>query len=154
MHFSYCTGLDMKLGNQEHSAFGKSLCTYKTRWKWCPWTTVSENWIKQLHTLLVLHFNRHLKTEYSESTSTSILTTKSTYHSLSAQRLSECTIVCYILFTYVLETRLAVSAVFAVHGEAWWCEVCSSAAVNVGCVCDVTVKGLIFEVFRFVSVTL
>jgi hypothetical protein len=28
----------------------------------------SENWIKQLHTLPVLHFNRCLTTEYSETT--------------------------------------------------------------------------------------
>jgi hypothetical protein len=54
------------------------------------------NWIKQLHTLPVLHFNRCLTTEYSETThtlaATSILTTKSTYRSLSAQRLSERTV--------------------------------------------------------------
>jgi hypothetical protein len=31
-------------------------------------TIVSKNWIKQLHTLLVLHFNRCLTTEYSETT--------------------------------------------------------------------------------------
>jgi hypothetical protein len=30
-------------------------------------TTVSKNWIKQLHTLPVLHFNRCLITEYSET---------------------------------------------------------------------------------------
>jgi hypothetical protein len=29
---------------------------------------VSKNWIKQLHTLPVLHFNRCLTTEYSETT--------------------------------------------------------------------------------------
>jgi hypothetical protein len=29
---------------------------------------VSKNWIKQLHTLPVLHFNRYLTTEYSETT--------------------------------------------------------------------------------------
>jgi hypothetical protein len=28
----------------------------------------SKNWIKQLHTLPVLHFNRSLTTEYSETT--------------------------------------------------------------------------------------
>jgi hypothetical protein len=33
-----------------------------------PLTTVSKNWIKQLHTLPVLHFNRCLTTEYSETT--------------------------------------------------------------------------------------
>jgi hypothetical protein len=31
-------------------------------------TVVSKNWIKQLHTLPVLHFNRCLTTEYSEIT--------------------------------------------------------------------------------------
>jgi hypothetical protein len=31
-------------------------------------TIVSENWIKQLHTLPVLHFNPCLTTEYSETT--------------------------------------------------------------------------------------
>jgi hypothetical protein len=31
-------------------------------------TTVSKNWIKQLHVLPVLHFNRCLTTEYSETT--------------------------------------------------------------------------------------
>jgi hypothetical protein len=31
-------------------------------------TVVSKNWIKQLNTLLVLHFNRCLTTEYSEKT--------------------------------------------------------------------------------------
>jgi hypothetical protein len=29
---------------------------------------MSKNWIKQLNTLLVLHFNRCLTTEYSETT--------------------------------------------------------------------------------------
>jgi hypothetical protein len=51
----------------------------------------------ELHTLPVLHFNRCLTTEYSEttahfSTATSIMTTKSTYRCLSAQRLSERTV--------------------------------------------------------------
>jgi hypothetical protein len=31
-------------------------------------TIVSKNWIKQLHTLPVLHFNRCLLTEYNETT--------------------------------------------------------------------------------------
>jgi hypothetical protein len=31
-------------------------------------TVVSKNWIKQLHTLPVLHFNRCLTTEYIETT--------------------------------------------------------------------------------------
>jgi hypothetical protein len=53
-----------------YSTFGKSLCTHKRCWKWCPQTTVSKNWIKQLglHTLQVLHSNRCLTTEYSETT--------------------------------------------------------------------------------------
>jgi hypothetical protein len=51
-----------------YSSFGKSLCTYKRCWKWFPRTIVSKNWIKQLHTLPVLHFNRCLTTEYSETT--------------------------------------------------------------------------------------
>jgi protein gp37 len=49
------------------SSFGKSLCTYKRRWKWCPRNIVSKNLIKQLHTLPVLHFNRSLTTEYRET---------------------------------------------------------------------------------------
>jgi hypothetical protein len=43
------------------------LCTYKT----CSSierTIVSKNWIKQLHTLPVLHLNSCLTTEYSETT--------------------------------------------------------------------------------------
>jgi hypothetical protein len=100
------------------SAFVKSLCTYKRCWKWCPcvsiqaWTllilfantfcrsayemflmnAVSKNWIKQLNTLPVLHFNCCLTTEYSETTAHfngNFDTTKSTYRSLRAQRLSE-----------------------------------------------------------------
>jgi hypothetical protein len=46
----------------------KSLCTYKRCWKWFPLTILSRKWIKQLHTLQVLHFNRCLTTEYSETT--------------------------------------------------------------------------------------
>jgi hypothetical protein len=58
-------------------------------------TIVSKNWIKQLHTLPVLHFNPCLTTEYSETTAhfnDNLLTTKSTYRRLSAQRLSECSV--------------------------------------------------------------
>jgi hypothetical protein len=51
-----------------YSAFGKSLCTYKRCWKSIVRTFVSKKWIKQLHTSLVLHFNRYLTTEYSETT--------------------------------------------------------------------------------------
>jgi hypothetical protein len=32
------------------------------------WNIVSKNWIKQLHTFLAFHFNRCLKTVYSETT--------------------------------------------------------------------------------------
>jgi hypothetical protein len=51
-----------------YSSIGKSLCTYKRCWKWCPRTIVSKTLIKKLHTLPVLHFNRCLTTEYSETT--------------------------------------------------------------------------------------
>jgi hypothetical protein len=71
-----------------YSAFGKSLCTNKSCWKWYPRTIVSKIWVKQLHTLPLLHFNRCLSTEYTWN-ATSIRITKSTYRSLSAQRLSE-----------------------------------------------------------------
>jgi hypothetical protein len=72
-----------------YSAFGKLLCTCKRCWKWCPRTIVSKNWIKQLHTLLVLHFSCCSTTEYGETMATLIMTIKSVYHSLSAQRLAE-----------------------------------------------------------------
>jgi hypothetical protein len=72
------------------SAFEKSLCADKRCWKWYPKTIVSKNWIKQLHTLPVLHFNRCLTVKLQHTaTATSTLTAKSTYRSLSAQRLSE-----------------------------------------------------------------
>jgi hypothetical protein len=50
-----------------HSAFRKSLCICKTRSS-IERIIVSKNWIKQLHTLPVLHFNHCLTTEYSETT--------------------------------------------------------------------------------------
>jgi hypothetical protein len=56
-----------KSQNSKYSAFEKSLCTYK-RFSSIERTTVSKKWIKQLHTLPVLHFNRCLTTEYSETT--------------------------------------------------------------------------------------
>jgi hypothetical protein len=65
----YATPGPLNVGtHQIYSAFGKSLCAYKRCWKWYPRTIVSKNWIKQLHTLPVLHFNRCLTTEYSETT--------------------------------------------------------------------------------------
>jgi hypothetical protein len=51
----------------KYNAFGNSLCTYGRWWKWCRRTIVSKNWIKQLHALPVLHFNRCLTTECSEA---------------------------------------------------------------------------------------
>jgi hypothetical protein len=50
-----------------YSAFRKSLCTYKRSCS-IERTIVSKNWIKQLHTLLVLHVNRCLTTEHSKTT--------------------------------------------------------------------------------------
>jgi hypothetical protein len=44
---------------------------------------------KQLHTLPVLHFNRSLTAEYSETTAHFIGKFDTTYRSLSAQWLSE-----------------------------------------------------------------
>jgi hypothetical protein len=52
----------------KYSAFRKSLCTYKRFWKKIEGTMVNKNGIKQLHTLPVLHFNRCLTTEYSDTT--------------------------------------------------------------------------------------
>jgi hypothetical protein len=49
-------------------ALGKLLRTYKRCWKSIEKTIGSKNWIKQLHTLPVLHFNGRLTTEYSETT--------------------------------------------------------------------------------------
>jgi hypothetical protein len=74
-----------------YSALRKSLCIYK-QCSSTERTIVSKNWIKQLHTLPVLHFNHCLTAEYSETTATSILTTKYTYRSLSAQWLAERTV--------------------------------------------------------------
>jgi hypothetical protein len=51
-----------------YSAFVKSLCTYERCLKSIERSIVSKTWIKQLHTLPVLHFNRCLTTEYSEKT--------------------------------------------------------------------------------------
>jgi hypothetical protein len=51
-----------------YSVFGKSLWTYKRFWKRYQRTIVCKNWIKQLNTLPVLHFNHCLTTEYSETT--------------------------------------------------------------------------------------
>jgi len=65
-------------------------------------TIVSRNWFQHLNTLPVLHFNRfngwiqwNVTQQQHTSTAISILTTKSTYRSLSAQWLSECTVLAY-----------------------------------------------------------
>jgi hypothetical protein len=52
---------------KKYSAFGRSLYTYK-RCSSTERTIMSKNWIKQLHALPVLHFNRCLTAEYSEIT--------------------------------------------------------------------------------------
>jgi hypothetical protein len=65
-------------------------------------TIMSKNCIKQLHNLPVLHFKQlNTMKQQHTSTETSILTTKSTYRSLRAQRLFERT-VHKILAFYVL----------------------------------------------------
>jgi hypothetical protein len=64
---SRCRGTSSVPGQcRWYSAFGKSLYAYKTRSS-IERTITSKNWIKQLHTLPVLHFNRCLTTEYSET---------------------------------------------------------------------------------------
>jgi hypothetical protein len=50
-----------------YSSIEKSMCTYK-RCSSIERTIVSKNWIKQLHTLAILRFNRCLTTEYTETT--------------------------------------------------------------------------------------
>jgi hypothetical protein len=83
--------------------FRKSLCTYKRCWIRFSWTIVSKNWIKQLHT----------------STATSIVTTKSTYSSLSAQRLSECTVFIQMWIEVVVSAQLQiVNWMTTVHYQA------------------------------------
>jgi hypothetical protein len=93
---SQCFDGNIDTVDVKYSVFGKLLCTYKRCWKWYPWTIVSKNWIKQLHTLPALHFNRCLTTEYSETTAhfndNFDTNNQSTYRSLSAQRLSQCTV--------------------------------------------------------------
>jgi hypothetical protein len=93
------------------SAFGNSLCTYKICWKWCPRASI------QAWTCLILFANTFCKSAFGKSlctyemccrwcpraeqhtsTATSILTTKSTYRIVSAQRFSEPTVVGNIYF--------------------------------------------------------
>jgi hypothetical protein len=79
------------------SAFGKSLCTYKSCWKWCPRASI------QAWTRLILFANTFCRSAFAKSLCTckrcwkwspraSILTTKSTYRSLRAQRHSKRTV--------------------------------------------------------------
>jgi hypothetical protein len=79
-----------------YSAFGKFLSTNK-RCSSNERATVSKNWIKQLHTLPVLHFNSCLTMntvkQQHTATATSIQATKYTYRNLSAQRIYESTVV-------------------------------------------------------------
>jgi hypothetical protein len=81
------------------SAFRKSLCTYKDTYL-IERTIVSKNWIKQLHTSPVLHFDRCLTTEYSETTAhcNGDFGTDNqiyvAYRSLGAQQISERTLLC------------------------------------------------------------
>jgi hypothetical protein len=84
-----------------YNAFGKSLCTYKRCWIRFSWSIVSKNLIKQLHALLVLLFNNWIQWKKQlTSTATSILKTKSTYRSLSVQRLSERTVLQMVYYCW------------------------------------------------------
>jgi Pyruvate/2-oxoacid:ferredoxin oxidoreductase delta subunit len=81
-----------------HSAFKKLLCTYKRCWKWCPWVSI------QAWTHLILFAKTFCRSAFRKLLCTckrcwkwcpraSIQAwTKPTYRSLSAQRLSECTV--------------------------------------------------------------
>jgi hypothetical protein len=84
--------------NNFYSAFGKSLCTYKRCWNWCARTSM------QAWTRLNIFANTFRRSAFGKSLctykmcwkwctrATSILADKSTYRSLSAQRLSESTV--------------------------------------------------------------
>jgi hypothetical protein len=54
--------------SKESTVHSKSHCALIETRSSTERTTVSKNWIKQLHTLPVLHFNHCLTTEYSETT--------------------------------------------------------------------------------------
>jgi hypothetical protein len=104
VNFAYIVSADCYPGSQQNSTKYTNCCTVHSESHCALMETcfsieriiVSTNWIKQLHTLLVLHFNCCLTTEYSETRAhfngNLVLTAKSTYHSLSAQRLSERTV--------------------------------------------------------------
>ena len=89
----------------KYSAFGKSLCTYKRCWKWCPRASI------QAWTRLILFANTFCRSAcemflmyavnavfnslsvcVGHHDTVQILTTKSTYRSLSTHRLSESTV--------------------------------------------------------------
>jgi hypothetical protein len=81
-----------------YSAFRKSLCTYEWYWMWCPRTFI------QAWTHLILFAHTFCRSAFRKSLCTYkgcwkwcpwalIMTTKSTYNTLSAQQLPECTAV-------------------------------------------------------------
>jgi hypothetical protein len=84
--------------HQLYSAFGKSLCPYKRCWKWCPRASI------QAWTRLILFANTFCRSAFGKSLCAykrcwkwclraSIQAwTKSTYRSLTAQRLTERTV--------------------------------------------------------------
>jgi hypothetical protein len=55
-------------------------------------TVVSKNWIKQLHTLLALHFNHCLTTEYSETIAHFNSNFDTDNQIYSTKQLSKCTV--------------------------------------------------------------
>jgi hypothetical protein len=82
-----------------YSAFGKSLCTHKRCWKWCPWASI------QAWTRLILFANTCCRSAFGKLLCThkscwkwcpqaSIQAWNWTYHGLRAQRLSERTVEC------------------------------------------------------------
>jgi hypothetical protein len=94
-----------------YSAFGKSLCTYKRCWKWCPRASI------QACIRLILFANTFCRSAFGKSLCTnkmcwnwclraSIQAGNVPYRSLSAQRLSECNVV----------TKLYV---YGKHGQFW-----------------------------------
>jgi hypothetical protein len=85
-----------------YSPFRKSLCTYKRYWKWCQWVSI------QAWTRLILFTNTLCRSSFRKSLCTYKRCWKwcprasiqawtclilSTYRSLSAQKLSKCTVV-------------------------------------------------------------
>jgi Pyruvate/2-oxoacid:ferredoxin oxidoreductase delta subunit len=94
-----CASLEGRTVNVAiYSAFGKSLCTYKMCWKSCPRASI------QAWTRLILFANTSYRSAFGKSLctykrcwkwcprATIQAWTKSTYSSLSAQRLSQSTV--------------------------------------------------------------